>query len=218
VGFALKACRNRRGGLGLAGNPCGTLRAVDLQERRSRTGRTYPKKLENRSDILKDSYTGRQFTLIHELVHLWLNSSGVSNMKQIPRNARSVDSKTEVFYNKTAALVLAPPNEFDAAWRQHNPDQSIDEQIGRISMRFRVSAETIARRLLDADVIRQPDYERLRLVYSDRLRGPGRPGWSPTQAPHRFGSMRAGAVRKLAPPLLDRFTLSVISQLACQTR
>lgn len=119
---------------------------------------------------VKDSYAGRQFTLIHELVHLWVNTSGVSNMKEIPRNARSVDAKTEIFCNKTAALVLVPPDEFDAAWRQRKQDQSVDDQIDRISMRFRVSAETIARRLLDADVIRQPDYERLRLVYSERWR------------------------------------------------
>lgn len=119
---------------------------------------------------VKDSYAGRQFTLLHELVHIWVNEPGVSNLKDIPKNPRSNHARTEVFCNKTAAMVLVPLHEFDAAWQQRNQDQSIDEQIEVISRRFRVSDETIARRLLEGNVIGQPEYERLRLVYSERWR------------------------------------------------
>ena len=119
---------------------------------------------------VKDSYAGRQFTLLHELVHLWVNEPGVSNLKDIPKTPRSTDAKTEVFCNKMAAMILVPPDELDAAWRKRNKDQSVDDQIKVISGRFRVSDETIARRLLDVDIIRQVDYERLRHVYNERWR------------------------------------------------
>lgn len=119
---------------------------------------------------VKDSNTGRQFSLMHELVHIWVNSSGVSNMKETPRSARSADARTEVFCNKTAALILVPEDEFLRAWAARNTTQSLDDQIDVISKRFRVSPETIARRLLDSGVIEQPGYERLRGVYTDRWR------------------------------------------------
>ena len=119
---------------------------------------------------VKDSFTGRQFSLMHELVHLWVNSSGVSSMREPPRNARSPDAKTEIFCNKTAASILVPEDEFQTAWAARSQAHRLDDQIDGVSKRFRVSPETIARRLLDADIIEQPDYERLRGVYADRWR------------------------------------------------
>jgi Zn-dependent peptidase ImmA (M78 family) len=119
---------------------------------------------------VKDSFTGRQFSLMHEIVHLWVNSSGVSNMRETPRNARSADAKTEIFCNKMAASILVPEDEFQTAWAARSKSHNLDDQIDVVSKRFRVSLETIARRLLDADIIEQPEYERLRGVYADRWR------------------------------------------------
>jgi Zn-dependent peptidase ImmA (M78 family)/transcriptional regulator with XRE-family HTH domain len=149
---------------------------------------------------VKDSYAGREFTLLHELVHLWLNEPGVSNLKDIPKNPRSTDSKTEVFCNKTAALILVPPKDIDASWQQRNRDQSVDDQIEVISKQFRVSDETIARRLLDTNVIGQPDYERLRLVYTER--------WRASQDREKSG--RPDYYRKVVSKNGRRFTRTVL--------
>jgi Zn-dependent peptidase ImmA (M78 family) len=119
---------------------------------------------------VNDSYAGRQFTLMHELVHLWINAPGLSNLVNVPKSPRSADAKIEAFCNRTAALALVPTEEFATAWRQRNPRQPVDEQIEAVAKKFRVSEETIARRLLDGNVIDQPEYERLRARYSTRWR------------------------------------------------
>jgi Zn-dependent peptidase ImmA (M78 family) len=107
---------------------------------------------------VNDSYAGRQFTLLHEFVHLWLDKPGLSNLAEIPQDPRSPDARTEVFCNKTAALILVPPEQFASAWKQRDHRQVIDDQIETIAKRFRVSDETIARRLLDGSLIAQPEY------------------------------------------------------------
>ena len=89
---------------------------------------------------------------------------------QIPKSSRSSSAKTEVFCNKTAALILVPPKQFALAWEQRAHHHAIDDQIEAIAKRFRVSDETIARRLLDADLIAPPNYERLRSRYAARRR------------------------------------------------
>ena len=48
--------------------------------------------------------------------------------------------------------------------------ESVDEQIEAVAKRFRVSEETIARRLLDGGVISQPEYDGLRADYAARWR------------------------------------------------
>lgn len=139
---------------------------VDLEEARGAalTDATAPFIYVNAND----SYAGRQFTLLHELVHLWINEPGLSNLANIQKAPRLPDAKTETFCNRTAALILVPPKHFVAAWRQRDEGQSIDEQVNVISTKFRVSNETIARRLLDQDLITQAEYGRLRSQYRER--------------------------------------------------
>jgi len=117
-----------------------------------------------------DSYAGRQFTLLHELVHLWINEPGLSNLAGIQKKPSSPSAATEVFCNKTAALILVPSTDFKTAWERRDRDDILDKQIEVIAKQFKVSEETIARRLLDNDVISQPEYERLRVYYRERWR------------------------------------------------
>lgn len=115
-----------------------------------------------------DSYAGRQFTLLHELVHLWINEPGLSNLANIKKAPQSPDAATEAFCNRTAALTLVPPTEFASEWARQASDETLDERIAAIARRFSVSEEVIARRLLDTDVISQADYVRLRAAYQER--------------------------------------------------
>ena len=50
----------------------------------------------------QDSDAGRIFTLLHEFVHIAINSSGVCNPFHYPLGERTIDSKTEFFCNRVA--------------------------------------------------------------------------------------------------------------------
>ncbi len=58
----------------------------------------------------------------------------------------------------------------------------------------RVSADIVQplASLLDANTLRQKDLWNMDFGV---LRGPGRPGWSPTQVPHRSGRARRRGIR-----------------------
>jgi Zn-dependent peptidase ImmA (M78 family) len=59
-----------------------------------------------------DSKTGQIFTLAHELAHLWLNVSGISNLGPFSRIADQASRQIEIFCNKVAANVLLSEEKF----------------------------------------------------------------------------------------------------------
>ena len=59
----------------------------------------------------KDSYTGRLFTLIHELIHLTQNKSCMTNIDSFDSNYESIDS-SEFLINEITAAVLIPSKNF----------------------------------------------------------------------------------------------------------
>lgn len=117
-----------------------------------------------------DSYARRLFTLVHELVHLWINQPGVSNLQDIGQHAAKGDAAIEVFCNRTAALTLLGERRFTTQWESRDPSISLEAQIESVADYFKVSEEVVARRLLDRQIIRQVDYESLRAHYHKRWR------------------------------------------------
>ncbi len=116
----------------------------------------------------KDSRGARVFTIIHELVHLFLGLGGVSNLELHGRHLPNV-REVEQFCNAVAGLVLVPSERLRRAWDEEDVstdnDDEVAESIARIASRFRVSREVIARRLLDSDRIGQALYRRLHGQY-----------------------------------------------------
>lgn len=94
----------------------------------------------------RDAVVASVFTLVHELAHVWLGESGVSDLAT--RAAKGV----ERVCNQVAAEVLVPKQEFLAQWRAQ-------ADLGRIARLFRVSKLVIARRALDFDLIDSDAYE-----------------------------------------------------------
>ncbi|MCK6417388.1 MAG: ImmA/IrrE family metallo-endopeptidase [Alphaproteobacteria bacterium] len=90
-----------------------------------------------------DTKSGQMFTLAHELAHLWLNSSGVSNAGVAPINGFR---REEVWCNAVAAELLVPLSLF----KQELQDETVEDALNRLSRRFKVSTLVILRRLLDA--------------------------------------------------------------------
>jgi Zn-dependent peptidase ImmA (M78 family) len=91
------------------------------------------------------------FTLAHELAHLWLGDSGISDAGPAAHN------KTEVYCNATAGEFLVPRETFLSLWNKID-EASIDVKldIGRRS--FKVSRTVVARRAYDLGLISKEQY------------------------------------------------------------
>lgn len=89
-----------------------------------------------------DTKAAQMFTLAHEMVHLWLGESGISN----PQMATLPDHTTERWCNQVAAELLVPAalilHEFD-------PRNALHEELRRLARQFKVSTLVILRRIYD---------------------------------------------------------------------
>lgn len=110
-----------------------------------------------------DSKAARMFTLAHELAHLWLGATGVSDTQvgQVP------EQETERWCNQVAAELLVPIAELRAA---HLPDAPIPDEMQRLAREFKVSTLVALRRLFDAGYISQAALWQHYRQEQDRLR------------------------------------------------
>jgi Zn-dependent peptidase ImmA (M78 family) len=120
----------------------------------------------------KDVYPRRTFSLVHELAHLMLRQSGVSEINvDAPRPA--ADAKIEVFCNHVAAAALMPratllaePLVAQRPGVQDWPDDAIEV----LSLTYNTSREGIVRRLLTFGRVTQDFYNRKRAQYAAEFR------------------------------------------------
>lgn len=90
-----------------------------------------------------DSKAAQMFTLAHELAHVWLGATGVSDSEV----GRLPEQQTERWCNQVAAEVLMPLQATRDAYR---PDEPVPQQIQRLAREFKVSTLVALRRLSDA--------------------------------------------------------------------
>ena len=93
-----------------------------------------------------DSKAAQMFTLAHELAHLWLGASGVSDTEAGRLPAQAI----ERWCNAVAAELLMP---MQATLDAHQPDLPLPEEIQRLARQFKVSTLVALRRLFDAGFI-----------------------------------------------------------------
>lgn len=95
-----------------------------------------------------DSKAAQMFTMAHELAHLWLGATGISDSEagQVP------EQQTERWCNQVAAELLMPLEALRAAYQ---PGTSVPEEILRLAREFKVSTLVALRRLFDAGFIDQ---------------------------------------------------------------
>lgn len=107
-----------------------------------------------------DAKTARLFTLIHELAHLWIGSSGVSN-------ADPDDQQEEAFCNHVSGEFLVPETEFQKNW---TAERTLEENLANISSYFHVSKLVVARRALQFQFVSKATYQDFYKSEFDRLK------------------------------------------------
>jgi Zn-dependent peptidase ImmA (M78 family) len=93
-----------------------------------------------------DTISAKIFTLAHELAHLWLGESGVSDMlmEKIP------DEATERWCNQVAAELLVP---LEGLLAEYNPANDLQEEMEQLARRYKVSTLVVLRRIFDMGAI-----------------------------------------------------------------
>ncbi|MDY1098653.1 XRE family transcriptional regulator [Pseudomonas aeruginosa] len=96
-----------------------------------------------------DCPEARLFTLIHELCHIWIGESGVSDGEP------STHRKEEIFCNAVAAEFLTPEKEFRQLWKDGDEWK---DNLPELCKTFHVSEWVIARRALTLGFISKDEY------------------------------------------------------------
>lgn len=109
-----------------------------------------------------DAPTARLFTLLHELAHIWLGSSGISNA--MPGNTQ----QEEVACNAIAGEFLAPADTFLQAWAKASPELPV--RLAELARRFHVSQMVVMRRALDLGLMDRETYNNFYLAELERFR------------------------------------------------
>jgi len=100
-----------------------------------------------------DSKSAQMFTLAHELAHLWLGATAVSNVGGATTHGHR---REEVWCNAVAAELLVPL----AVLRDDlQPNEALDNTVSRLTRRYKVSSLVILRRLLDAGWLTQARFD-----------------------------------------------------------
>lgn len=102
----------------------------------------------------RDAKVAQVFTLAHEIAHVWIGQSGVSNPNYRTRSADQPNS-VERLCNRVAAEVLVPADSFTQRW---DDTAEIHTNLNRLSPVYRVSRFVLLRQAYDLNKISQETY------------------------------------------------------------
>jgi len=90
-----------------------------------------------------DFKAAQMFTLAHELAHLWLGATALSDVGPVTAPTHDI----ERWCNEVAAEMLVPMQVFREDYR---PKAALQQEVSRLARRFKVSTLVILRRMHDA--------------------------------------------------------------------
>ena len=100
----------------------------------------------------KDTKAAQIFTLAHELAHLWIGDTALSNAGVETQDARS----EEIWCNAVAAEFLVPQG---ALHTYLNDAESLPDCLARLARTFKVSSLVILRRLFDVGRLDRANFD-----------------------------------------------------------
>jgi len=107
-----------------------------------------------------DTKAAQMFTIAHELAHIWLGQSAVSDTQVVQTPEHAV----EQWCNQVAAELLVP---FDVIRDEYQRSNSLFDEMRRLAKRFKVSTLVILRRIHDIGGISR---EQLWQAYREELK------------------------------------------------
>ncbi len=110
-----------------------------------------------------DAPGARLFTLIHELCHIWIGQTGLSDGEA---NTHRVEER---FCNAVAAELLVPTDEFRALWR--SDVENWQQNLPDLEAHFHVSPWALARKALTLALISQGEYGAFIKAQIDAFKG-----------------------------------------------
>ncbi len=93
-----------------------------------------------------DTKAAQMFTLAHELAHIWVGESGVSNAQAVEKP----DEQTERWCDQVAAELLVP---LDDLQNNYSLDEVLQTEMERLARFYKVSTLVILRRIYDLGAI-----------------------------------------------------------------
>jgi len=93
-----------------------------------------------------DAKSAKMFTLVHELAHIWLGESALTDTGLTSQPSQEIES----WCDRAAAEFLVPAQELKACWRDIRHEESPFEVLAR---RFKVSPIVAGRRAMDLRLV-----------------------------------------------------------------
>jgi Zn-dependent peptidase ImmA (M78 family) len=109
----------------------------------------------------EDAPASQLFTMAHEIAHVWLGTTGVSNLRQ----TYSTGGRVESYCNAVAAEVLLPIEEIKLSWHGEINDTS---EISRLSDKYKVSRIVVARRARDAGLLTEDKFNSIYPMFAKK--------------------------------------------------
>ncbi|MCY3758961.1 MAG: XRE family transcriptional regulator [Acidobacteria bacterium] len=133
-----------------------------------------------------DTKAAQMFTLAHEMAHLWLGESALSDLEATSEPSHAV----EAWCNRVAAELLVP---MELLRLEYRPSPNLTDELNRLARRIKVSTLVILRRVFDAGELGRDAFISAYRRELDRLRRIPRTGGGTfhptlkTRVGHRFG-------------------------------
>jgi Zn-dependent peptidase ImmA (M78 family)/DNA-binding XRE family transcriptional regulator len=115
----------------------------------------------------QDGKAAQIFTFAHEIAHLWLGQSGISNL-DYRRPSWQQEHDVDRLCDQVAAEMLLPSKEFLARWRD---DRDIQENLEDLARQYRVSEFVVLRTAYENGKIGGRDYRDQLEARKGRTRG-----------------------------------------------
>lgn len=145
-----------------------------------------------------DTKAAQMFTLAHELAHIWLGQSALSDAQAV----KIPDTEAERWCNQVAAEILVP---LAVIRDEYSPRNELASEANRLARYFKVSTLVVLRRIYDAGGISRREFWQAYEAELDRLRA----------IPRRSGG---NAYLSIAARVSKRFARAlVVSTLEGQT-